>query len=844
VRQLIASSLRADARRLATTSLAICLGVALLAGTLIFGDTLRSNFDRLFQESLGNADAVVRSANTLTTDGEFTQDLLPASVAADVATVDGVAAVVPRIEGFGQLTGADGEKVGGYGPPTLAGNWIDDDELNPYELVEGRAPLAADEVVVNRGAADDGGLTIGDTTTVATPEPVTVTIVGIATFGGEDGFGPTTFTAFSLAGAEQHVTGRPGEVTSLLVRGDGTDDDDVLVERIARRLPAGAEVISGTELVAETNEQISEDFVGFLTAFLLVFAAVALLVATCSIANTFSILAAQRERASALLRAIGADRRQVLVAALGESLVVGVVSSLAGLAAGIGLARGLSALFHAFGMPLPSSGLTITWTTFVVAPLVGIVVTTLAALVPAVRASRVAPLAALRHVEADRTRGAARRGVLGAVVLVTGIAVVLRGASTGSLTTAGLGALVTVGGIIAVGPVVAGPAAWTLAAPIAATRGLPGVLARRNAVRTPRRTAATASALMIGIGVVTLFTVIAGSLKASIDDNVGAVVHGDLMIAASQFGGGGLSPGLAEAVATADGVAGAVGVGTGPVAIDGSTHQVTVLDPAASAALFVPDPVTGRVGSLGAGEVAVVRPLADDEGWTVGTSIDVRFTDGATERLAVGAIYEPSSMVRDLVVPAPTWTEHQVQAVHQLVVIGVEEGVDVESARAAVERAAVPFAPPDVSTTQEFVDDSTAVVDQFLGLVYAMLLLAVVIALMGIATTLSLSIHERRRELGLVRAVGASRAQVRSTVRWESAVIAVLGTLAGLAVGLLMGWALITAAAQRDVVIGVAVPIGQLIVVAVVGGFAGALAAWRPARRAARVDVIDALASG
>jgi putative ABC transport system permease protein len=843
VRHLITSSLRADVRRLASTSLAICLGVALLAGTLIFGDTLRSNFDRLFQESLGNADAVVRSANTLTTDGEFAQDLLPASVAADVAAVDGVSAVVSRIEGFGQLTGSDGEKIGGYGPPTLAGNWIDDDELNPYELVEGRAPLAADEVVVNRGAAEAGGLALGDATTVATPEPVTVTVVGLATFGGEDGFGPTTFTAFSLAGAEQHLTGRSGSVTSLLVRGDGTDDD-VLVERIARRLPPGAEVISGDELVAETNEQISDDFVGFLTTFLLVFAVVALLVATCSIANTFTIVTAQRQRASALLRALGADRRQVLVAALGESLLVGVVSSVAGLAAGIGLARALSAMFHAFGLPLPSSGLTLTWTTFVVAPLVGVTVTTLAALVPAVRASRVSPLAALRQVEADRSNRTARRALLGTVVLVGGIAALLVGSSAGALATAGLGALVAVAGVIVVGPVVAGPAAWALAAPVAATRGLAGVLARRNAVRTPRRTAATASSLMIGIAVVTLFTVVAASMKASIDDDVDAVVHGDLVIAASQFGGGGLSPGLADAVSAADGVSGAVGVGTGPVAIDGSTHQVTVLDPAASAGLLVPEPVTGRVDSLRPGEVAVVRPLAEHEGWTVGTPIDVRFTDGATERLAVAAIYEPSSTARELVVPAATWSPHQVQAVHQLVVIGVEDGADVEAARAAVERAAAPFAAPDVTTAQEFIDDSTAIVDQFLGLVYAMLVLAVVIALMGIATTLSLSIHERRRELGLLRAVGASRSQVRSAVRWESAVIAVLGTLAGLAVGLVTGWGLITAATRRDVVIGFAAPIGQLVVVTVVGGLAGTLAAWRPARRAARLDVIDALATG
>src|SRR5262245_59387468 len=216
--RLVLSSLRANVRRLISTSVAVCLGVALLAGTMVLGDTLKANFDSLFQSALGKADAVVRSANTLDTDGEFAQDLIDVSLAKDIATLDGVAGVAPRIEGFGQLTGADGKKLGGNGPPTLAGNWITDPDLNAYELAEGRAPRGPDEVVINRGAAVDGDLHVGDTTVVATPEPVEVKIVGIATFGGEDGLGPTTFTAFSLAGAEEHITGQTGEVTSLIVQ--------------------------------------------------------------------------------------------------------------------------------------------------------------------------------------------------------------------------------------------------------------------------------------------------------------------------------------------------------------------------------------------------------------------------------------------------------------------------------------------------------------------------------------------------------------------------------------------------------------------------------------------------
>ncbi|MGH9133230.1 MAG: ABC transporter permease, partial [Ilumatobacteraceae bacterium] len=719
--RLVISSVRAHVRRLFSTSLAVCLGVALLAGTLLLGDTLRANFDSLFQDALGSSDAVVRSANTLTTDGEFAQDLIDASMADELAEIDGVAKVVPEIEGFGQLTGADGEKLGGEGPPTFAGNWIEDPDLNPYELVEGRAPETTDEVVINRGAAKDGDLSVGDRTIVATPEPVDVEIVGIATFGGEDGLGPTTFTAFTLEGAEEHITGETGGVTALLVAADDGVSQDALVDRIASTMPEGVEVISGADLVDEANDQINSDFLGFVRAFLLVFAGVALLVATFSINNTFSIIAAQRQRSSALLRAIGADRRQVFWSLAGESIVVGVGASAVGLGLGFGLAQGLKALFDAFGFALPAGGLTVSTTTLIVAPLIGVLVTVLASLAPAVRASRVPPLAALRDVAVDRSATSWWRIAIGSLMLAGGVVAVVAGASSGGLAQSGLGALLTAAGVVAIGPVAARPAGSVIGAPVARLRGIPGALARRNAVRSPRRTAATASALMIGIGVVTVFTAFAASLKASVDDNTSAVIGGDLMIAGSQFGGGGLSPGIVEAVDTIPEIDHAVGLGTGPVSIDGRARQVTVLDPAASAGLIAPDVVDGvPVAELGERQVAVVEGIADDNDWTVGTELEVRFTDGTTEQLAVAGIYEASFTLNDLVVPTAMWAQHAVQMFDTLVVIGAADGVGIESARAAVESATVSFSPPDVLTTPEYVADATANVDQILGLVYVM----------------------------------------------------------------------------------------------------------------------------
>src|SRR5918997_51193 len=352
MRTILRAAVRARSRRLLGTGLAICMGVAFLAGTMVLGDTLRANFDRLFATALGRTDVVVRSADRLDTDVEVAQGLVDTSLAGAVSDVDGVRTVVPSIEGFGQLTGADGEKLGGQGPPTLAGTWIDDAELNPYELVSGRAPAGPEEVVINRGAAEDGELAVGDSTTVATPEPVQVEIVGIATFGGEDGLGPTTFTAFSPEGAARHILGQTGQATSLLV---------------------------------------AADFLGFLRSFLLAFAVVALVVATFSIYNTFSIVVAQRVRESALLRAVGASRRQVLGSVLTEAVAPGVGASAVGLAAGIGIAVLLKGLFSAFGFALPAGGLEVRPVTLVVAPLVGLVVTALAGWGPALRSSRVPP---------------------------------------------------------------------------------------------------------------------------------------------------------------------------------------------------------------------------------------------------------------------------------------------------------------------------------------------------------------------------------------------------------------------------------------------------------------------
>jgi putative ABC transport system permease protein len=415
-------------RRLFGTFFAVFLGVSFLAGTLVLGQTLQRNFDGLFADANAGTDAVVRSATKITSDAGFERGPIDTGTIARVRGVDGVASVAPYVEGYGQLLDAHGKAIGGNGPPRLAASWIGEPDLNAYRLVAGRAPRAPDEVVVNRGAATSGKLSLGDTTTLEAPRPVRVRIVGIATFASADGFGETTYAALPLAAAQRLLLGRTDRVSSLRVQAAPGVSQEQLAARLARVLPAGTQAITGRQLTKENSDDISGQFLDQLRTFLLVFAAIALLVGAFSIYNTLSILAAQRTRESALLHALGASRRQLLQAQLTESLLIGLVASLAGLAGGLGIATGLKALFSAFGGALPDGGLVVTPATAVIGVLVGVVVTMVAGVAPARRASRVAPIAALREAPSHDATAPGRRRLIGPALTALGILAVLLGA--------------------------------------------------------------------------------------------------------------------------------------------------------------------------------------------------------------------------------------------------------------------------------------------------------------------------------------------------------------------------------------------------------------------------------
>ena len=471
---------------------------------------------------------------------------------------------------------------------------------------------------------------------------------------------------------------------------------------------------------------------------------------------------------------------------------------------------------------------------------VGTLVTLAAGGWPAVKASRVAPVAALRESAAEPAHTSRPRAAAGAVLTALGVGTVLT--SLDRLPLAGAGAVLTMVGVVVFGPVVARAAAAAIGWPLRRLRGISGSLARDNAMRNPRRTSGTAAALMVGVGVVTLFTVFAASIRASIDDSVSESFGGDLVVSTGSFGGGGLSPALAGELDALPEVHTAVGLGQGVALVGGSGRRLTVADTAALTRVLDLEVQQGAIGSLRPTDLAVSADEAEEHGWALGTAVPLRFVDGTTTPLTVAAIYGVGDVAGDYLVSRAAWAPHAGQDVDTQVLVELESGVSLAEGKAAVSSVTIAAGGASVLDREEYVASVAQGVDMMLGIVYVLLFLAIVIALMGIANTLSLAIHGRTRELGLLRAVGQTRAQLRSMVRWESVIIALFGTAGGLGLGVFLGWALVQAASAEGFAT-FAAPAGQLAVVLAAGGVAGVLAGLRPARRAARLDVLAAIAA-
>jgi putative ABC transport system permease protein len=847
--------LAAHRLRFALTGLAVVLGVAFLAGTLILSDTIRRTFDQLFRSANEGIDVWVRSREKLETPFGTQAARIPVSLVPRIEAVPGVATyrgrpvVQPAVQLFAQLVGRDGEPVGGgAGPPSLGLNWDPFPMLNPWEIVQGRPPERDDEIVVNRRAAEVGNLRVGDRVTVLTQQPPRpYRISGIATFGTAASPAGATIVLFTEQEARR-LTGTPDQVDGIAVHAADGVTEEQLARDVRRALSgAGVEVITGAELTAE-NRSDFERALSFFNTALLVFALVALFVCCFLIVNTFSIVVGQRTRELALLRAMGATSGQVSRSVLGEAVVVGAAAAGLGLVAGIALSAGLKALLVGFGIDVPAGGTVLAARTVIAALLVGTGVTVFSAVAPARRAGRVPPIAALRDVAVERVGAARWRVAAGATLGLAGVAALLTGLFGGvnnGIGLVGAGAVAIFIGVFLLGPVIARPAARLLGWPVARLRGSPGRMARENAARNPRRTTATAAALMIGVALVGFITIFAASTKRSITAAIDRSFRADVVISPKGGGfAGGFSPDLAATVRRIPEVAAATGLRFNVLAVDDETKFVVAGIPAEMDRIFVMDVRAGDFRDLGPDEMAVSAKVADAEGWRVGDEVPVRFPATGSRRVRVGAITGLGLQegLADYTISLVAYDRNYTERLDSQVYARFRPGVDAQAATRAVTRVARAYPNAEVQDQTEFKEAQQAQVDQLVNLIYALLGLAVVIAGIGIANTLALSIVERTREIGLLRAVGMTRGQVKSSVRWEAVIIALFGSAAGLVIGLFFGWSVVRALRGQGIT-EFAPPGGQLLVIVLLAtALAVAFAAF-PARRAARLDVLRAIAT-
>ncbi len=834
--------------RLGMSAFAIVLGVAFVAGTFVFTDTLSRSFTDLFRQTAPDVTVRVDRPESGMAGGGFVgrdSRTVPAAMVDQLAAVPGVARVDGNVlDQATYVIGPAGKIIGsGGGAPGIGGNFSDApaaDGSAIVTLVRGVAPAASGQFVLDEKTASTGGFDLGDPVTVVTSAPdrptVDGTVVGMVRFGATGNLNGATLALTDTAAAQALYLGDVAAFTDIGITGDGSVSNAELAQRVSAVLAPGFEAADDAQ-VARENQSALQEGLSFITTFLLVFAAVSLVVGTFLILNTFSIIVAQRTRELALLRALGASRRQITRSILTEAVVVGLVGSTVGLALGFALAAGLKLLFAAFGLDLGAAGLVFEWRTVLVAYLVGVVITVLAAYLPARRASLVPPVAAMREDVGIPESSMRRRLIGGGALTAIGAGLMVWSlAFGGGLQVMGGGVLAVFVGVALLAPVISRPIVAAIAGGYPRMFGAVGRLARENARRNPRRTAATASALMIGLALVTTMAVLGQSTKASVDDLVATDLRADYVV--SNVFQQPFSSAVGEEIAGIDGVAAAVPYRVGFAGVDGGEQEFVSAFDAVELDRAVALPVAS--GSLAGDGLVVDAERAAAEGWAVGDMVTLTLPAGPV-RLPVTAMLGPSQFVGgDLMLPLSALAAGGVQPVDSTVYVVRDAGADAAAVRAAIDTAVAGMPTVTVKDQGEFAAEQRAPVDQLLAIIYALLGLAVIIAVLGIVNTLALSVMERTREVGLLRAVGMSRRQLRSMVRLESVAIAVLGAVLGIGLGLVFGVTVQQALADDGIAV-LSVPGVQLVVFVALAAVIGVLAAVWPARRAARMDVLRAI---
>lgn len=826
-------NLAAHKVRLALTLLSVVLGTAFVAGSFVFTDTLQRTFDGIFEDTAQGVDVRV-SAEDQQSSG------VPLADVDKVAAIDGVRAVAPAVNGAVVLLTPDGTAVQTGGAPSVGESYVPPDKAveKPDTFVAGTPPTKPGEIALNVGGAEKANLKVGDTTKVLIPSRglSDVKLTGLYDLASDTG----GFIGVLFDDAQARELFTDGQhVAYIDVAGNGLPQNE-LRDRIKEQFP-NLKVQNGDEVREEAKADI-EEALSFINYFLLAFGAIALLVGTFIIYNTFSMIVAQRLRELALLRAVGASRQQVGRSVVLEALIVGIIGSALGLATGVALAYGLRSLLNVFDLGLPTGSLQVQPRTIIVGLLVGIVVTVVSAYAPARRAAKIPPVEAMREEFASTGDSLRTRTIIGVVFGVLGAAAIVIGAQStggGAASTVGIGALALVFAVLLGAPALSRPVVGGLGAVLTRPFGSVGKLARSNAVRNPRRTAATAFALTLGLMLVSAIGIFGSSAKASVDTLVDQGVKADYVLSGPQMVG--VPIGADAAVRTVPGVADVAALRPAQVKIgDEAEFGIAVTGQLDKA--FNYDIVDGAPEVTG-NNMLVSETEAAEKNWKVGDTVTLTTYDAKEVPTTVTGIYEDNQILGKWVVSEQVYKEITpvAQMVDFAVLVKAKPNADLEAMRGDLEKATKQFVIVQVQDREQYKGTQGKQIDTLLGVLYGLLALAIVIAILGIINTLALSVVERRREIGMLRAVGMQRAQVRRTIYLESVLIAVFGAIVGVLLGLALGTGFLRTLRDQGLS-EISVPWMQVVAMLVGSAVVGVLAALWPAVRAARTKPLDAIA--
>ncbi|MFH0412279.1 ABC transporter permease [Corynebacterium sp. L4756] len=846
MRRVSLRNILAHKLRLALTILAVVLGTSFIAGSFMFTKTLSDTFDSAISSSFDGVDAAVSPADGQDGISEETRQAIAADPEVGSVNVRGSQTVVAANED------SEAFQTGG-GSSSLVPFYPEDEYVGEsYTMSEGNAPEGTDEVVINQGAVDEYGIAVGDTLILVTPdEHINVEVSGI--YDPPVSSGSSITLMMDEAGyLERFVTN--GVVTSLAVSGAGDSEPDALVEHLNNEYDVSAE--SGEKLAEEMTEAIAQGM-QFINYFLVAFGLIALLVGTFIIANTFSMIVAQRTKEFALLRALGASRRQITNSVVTESFIVGVIGSAVGVLAGMGLVAIIKLVLNANEMPM-GSGLGLTPSAVLVPMILGTIVTVISAWAPARRAGSVEPVEAMRTTESAAGSSLKVRTIIGTLMLLVGAAFAIWGAvwtdgSTGSRASlVGVGALLVVVGFFLAGPALSLPIVPAFGRLIGAPFGAVGSLAATNSKRNPRRTSATAFALTLGLALVTAIGMLGATMNNSIEDLMEDNVSADYILSGPTDGSFPTPGNTAEVAQEAEGVATTTTAGMAPVLIDGQSAMN--YGPQFEFSNYVignpEELVTFEVveGSMNLEEnpgFIAVDTIAEENGWEVGESYELTspVAPGETREVELIGTYKQNPMLEGFAVSKSIFEDFVPDNTGYLLYVGVngEEGIDQEELRTNLEESLKELIVVQVMTSEEYGGEATAMITQMLSILYALLALAVIIAILGIVNTLTLGVIERRQEIGMLRAVGTQRRQVRTMITLEAVQIAVFGAVMGMLIGLGLGWAFIEVLSGTGLE-GAVVPWGQLAIMLVSSAVVGVIAAIWPSARAAKTPPLEAIA--